>query len=393
MGTIGWIISTYFNSFVAKLQLLEDDIELPRRIQERSHQPTLFFYRNDDGCLQAELLENGTDTKTVHEIVHIPLVNTDGEEEASVIGRSSEDPLRTGINRAGKVEKSAMDEGNVCSARRVLKYGVQYSPNDARSTNVATNEDDIADLLKRFTRIFLNAISSYKPSECLEKLANFEEVLRDHLMQQKKFFPPSTVKYMESWGDGPMIGDWNLLALELQLPHPNPAHYISVPMSTFQNLMEILIYDENANQLVDELDLCAESAKALLAKAQLQARPAVNPFWFSKEKMMKKGKVAKAVELVKVGHSELDAAAQMGIPRRTVELEMKKDGVKSKFRPGRQPSTRYTSTQMTAAVELVREGKTYDEARSPFKIPKQSLQDACKRLGVKSARAYKKNRL
>lgn len=57
------------------------------------------------------------DTKTVHEIVHIPLVNTDGEEEASVIGRSSEDPLRTGINRAGKVEKSAMDEGNVCSAR------------------------------------------------------------------------------------------------------------------------------------------------------------------------------------------------------------------------------------------------------------------------------------
>lgn len=108
---------------------------------------------------------------------------------------------------------------------------------------------------------------------------------------------------------------------------------------------------------------------------------------------MKKGKVAKAVELVKVGHSELDAAAQMGIPRRTVELEMKKDGVKSKFRPGRQPSTRYTSTQMTAAVELVREGKTYDEARSPFKIPKQSLQDACKRLGVKSARAYKKNRL
>lgn len=62
MGTIGWIISTYFNSFVAKLQLLEDDIELPRRIQERSHQPTLFFYRNDDGCLQAELLENGTGT-------------------------------------------------------------------------------------------------------------------------------------------------------------------------------------------------------------------------------------------------------------------------------------------------------------------------------------------
>lgn len=66
-----------------------------------------------------------------------------------------------------------------------------------------------------------------------------------------------------------MIGDWNLLALELQLPHPNPAHYISVPMSTFQNLMEILIYDENANQLVDELDLCAESAKALLAKGMI----------------------------------------------------------------------------------------------------------------------------
>lgn len=153
--------------------------------------------------------------------------------------------------------------------RRVQKYGVTYSPTEARSLKLATDEDDLAALLKSFCRIFMNPISSVKPSECLVTLASFEDILKDHLLQQRQFLPSSTVKYMESWKDGPMISHWNLYAMEMQLPHPNPQNFISVPMSTFRKMKKFLIRDENAMDLVDEMDACKESAAALLDKCTI----------------------------------------------------------------------------------------------------------------------------
>lgn len=115
----------------------------------------------------------------------------------------------------------------------------------------------------------MNPISSVKPSECLVTLASFEDILKDHLLQQRQFLPSSTVKYMESWKDGPMISHWNLYAMEMQLPHPNPQNFISVPMSTFRKMKKFLIRDENAMDLVDEMDACKESAAALLDKCTI----------------------------------------------------------------------------------------------------------------------------
>lgn len=55
---------------------------------------------------------------TVHEIFHIPLCNSDGKMVASVIGRSKDDPVQAGNNRAKQIEEAAVDEEETsCSAR------------------------------------------------------------------------------------------------------------------------------------------------------------------------------------------------------------------------------------------------------------------------------------
>lgn len=88
--------------------------------------------------------------------------------------------------------------------------------------------------LKWWIRIFMNGISSIKPSECIKFFERFETLFKDHLLGQADSLPQPTVEDMKSWANRPMLQHWNLYALELQLFYPNPTEFYVLPVRQVQ---------------------------------------------------------------------------------------------------------------------------------------------------------------
>lgn len=132
-------------------------------------------------------------------------------------------------------------------------------------------EKKIIFMLKSFVRIFTNSPCAMEPSHCLTKLEHLEDVLRDHLLQQTSKFSPSTVEFMLSWGDAPMLGHWNLFAKEMQLYLPDPKQFISVPVSTINAIHKSLRWQgRDASLVLEELWDPSIAASALKSRGKFK---------------------------------------------------------------------------------------------------------------------------
>lgn len=152
--------------------------------------------------------------------------------------------------------------------RRVYKWGYCYTPSDGKTLHIGSGDEDHAQFLKNFCRIFMGAISSLKSSYCLVKLANFEYVIREHLLSQSDVLPQPTVAYMKSWGDGPMIQHWNLYALEMQLHHPDPTRYVPLKIDLINQVLKLFSKLPNTDQLQNEINVYIDKSAALVDKCE-----------------------------------------------------------------------------------------------------------------------------
>ncbi|XP_035708871.1 uncharacterized protein LOC118436040 [Folsomia candida] len=311
----------------------------------------------------------------------VPLADSDYEPVATTVGRTVKINDIAGVGRRRATEEE-------CAARRTFKYGVMYAPTLGYDLHLYTNDEEIVLLLKWWCRIFMGAICSLEPSECISKLQYIEEKLKYHLLKFADVLPPSTVEYMQSWGTTPMKDHWNLFAIELQLYQKNPKEVVPVPMATINKIMDALKLNPDAKPIIEELFTLIDSASALAARAKLMPQPEINPFWFSEEKMDQIGhletNIPIAVELVDEGMTVLNAARTRNVSRTTLGDNLKKQGIKSQFGKGRQFKTG-TNDQVITALEMVKKGTTttYDAARL-HGVKRSTVQMRMSRSGIKS---------
>ncbi|XP_035706611.1 uncharacterized protein LOC118435191 [Folsomia candida] len=192
-----------------------------------------------------------------------------------------------------------------CKAGRTSRYGVSYAPKLSCNLHLVTKEKlnqeeregeseeekeeeeeggqkNIIFFLKSFCRIFTNSVCALEPSESLDKLQHLEPLLKNHLLLQASNFDRGTVEFMNSWGEAPMLGHWNLYAKELQLYLPNPAEFISIPIATINKIRGVLRWRRpEANVVLESLWDSSIQAAALSSSAKLAPQPPKdeNPFW------------------------------------------------------------------------------------------------------------------
>lgn len=155
--------------------------------------------------------------------------------------------------------------------RRARRHGFLYSPKNAFSFNIVTDEEDISRDLKCWCRIFTKAICSVTPPESVNRLQAAEETLRAHVLSLFDKFPEDTREYMESWKYFvPILQNWNLFAREMQIYVPSPERFMLVPVEIMKKLRKLMSEAYKKGHLkdrsmLDALDRVFHNSAELLA--------------------------------------------------------------------------------------------------------------------------------